>query len=479
MADPTPHPPGGEERPGAFEEMPVEQRHASLVLRKDDLRESRAASMEAANKSLADALRITYRLLQGVMVALVLLFLFSGVSQVAENERGLQVTFGAISNPDLEPGPHFSLPYPMGDIVKVSTVNQTVDTVRSFVPRGFQTSEPLNEQGMGTVSLNPKTDGSLITADVSLAHAQVTASYRRSDPVTYLRSIDPETEIDIVRAALERATVHAVANATIDDLLGPGPGASADDGEESEADVAFVGSSSIGRRIRILAQESLDAIDAGIDVERVDVTRIFPPLRVLSAFNRVNEVDIQASGAREAAEEEASRTMNQAAGAAHPILADLIDEYGRRLDLGDRDGAEATLEVIRGVLDGELAGDVEALGRTYPAVVLSGAAAKVMSDARLARQTIVTRARERSDVFLAKLEQYRANPDLFLVREWTDALREFLAHEQVQSFVRTPDGEFQLQLNNDPDIVRQQQLSIQELLTLQNARRQSEAGRGL
>jgi len=68
--------------------MPTESRRsASLVLREDNVREQRAVSMEAANQSLADALRFTYRILQVLMVLLAGLFVFSGFQQVRSEER--------------------------------------------------------------------------------------------------------------------------------------------------------------------------------------------------------------------------------------------------------------------------------------------------------------------------------------------------------------------------------------------------------
>src|SRR5690606_10415812 len=128
----------------SFDEMPVEQsRRASLVLRAEDVREARAASMAAANKALTDALRITYVLLLVVMGAIGVMFLLSGYRQVNQAERGLKVSFGRIVNRDLEPGPHLALPEPIGEIISVPTSQRTVVFDKQFLPSGFNITMPI------------------------------------------------------------------------------------------------------------------------------------------------------------------------------------------------------------------------------------------------------------------------------------------------------------------------------------------------
>jgi hypothetical protein len=54
-----------------------------------------APSLDPATKSLADALRITYRLLQASMVVLIGLYVLSGFQSVKESERGIRLTMAA------------------------------------------------------------------------------------------------------------------------------------------------------------------------------------------------------------------------------------------------------------------------------------------------------------------------------------------------------------------------------------------------
>ncbi|PKL33780.1 MAG: hypothetical protein CVV40_00390, partial [Planctomycetes bacterium HGW-Planctomycetes-2] len=203
---------------GALEAMPVEEprRAASLTLRSDDPRDSRAVSMEAANKSLADALAIIYRLLQAVMLALVLLFFFSGFQQVNQAETGIRVDLGRIKAADLEPGFQFSLPYPLGEILKVERGVRTLRLDESFWPKVPESmrGRSIDQLSISAGNLKPGEDGSLLTADANIAHAQWTVIYSVSRARSFLQNFfqDPERrqERNLVRAAVERAAVRVV-----------------------------------------------------------------------------------------------------------------------------------------------------------------------------------------------------------------------------------------------------------------------------
>lgn len=457
------HPHPGE----AFEEMPVEAPHrASLTLRSDDVREQRAASMEAANKSLADALRITYRLILALMVALVLVFIFTGVKQVNESEVGVKVTFGRIVGRNLQPGAHFNLPFPLGEILAVSQSQKSVGIDRAFVPTGYNPANPLDRQGYGNMTLRPGIDGSLVTADGSLVHARLSVGYRITDADAFLENLSAEHESDLLRAILERATVQVVASVKIDDLLSRAAGD--DDAEGPRA-------GSIEQRIRNLAQDTADRLDIGIDFAEVSLTAVFPPLRVRGEFLRVNQVDSDAAKAREEAEEARRRTLNEHAGSAYRPLLDLIDAYERYTDLGDETRADEVLQEMDAVFRGERNGrNVEINGRVYPEVIFAGRAAEQISAADRTRQVVVSTARRDARLYEAKLEQYRANPSAFVAREFSEAMREFLISDHVQTFFAPSASAFELQLNNDPDIARALQRARQQKLTDEFLRRTGE-----
>ncbi len=448
---------------GAYEHMPVEApRRASLTLRDENVRDVRIASMEAANKSLADALRFIYRALLVVLAVLVGVFFVSGYQQVNQAERGLKVAFGAITNSSLQPGPTFSLPEPLGEIIRVSTAQRSVLIDRALVPSTFRADRPLDQQGYGVQELNPARDGSLITGDGSLAHAALAATYRVEDPAAFLQNIRTEDEQGIMESIFRSATIHAVAGVSIDDLLARGVVRDGADGSRE---------SSIERTIRDQAQRSLDALEAGVVVDRVALRNVFPPLRVRSEFNQVVEVDARARQAREQAEEERSRRLNAVAGSAAEPILDLIDDYGELLDQGRDDDAEAVLATLDRLFLGELDGvDVEIGGRVYPEVSFSGESARRISAANRNRQKFSDDASRRARLFAEKLQQYRDNPEYFLARETARALGDFFALDNVQLFFS---DDLTLILNEDPEIARAQQRAAQRRLTDQALEEQS------
>ena len=313
------------DEPGAPIE-PAPARAASVRLR--DESDTEAAMMDPANQSLADALRITFVLVQVAMIVLAALFVFSGFQTVREGERGLSVLFGRAVRDNLEPGFHFSAPYPFGELVKIGTGNESVKVLREFWP---YTQEGREEDSIDRLvpraQIDPQRDGSLITADLNIAHTQWQAVYRRTDPTDFVKNILPEEEEEIVRAALTRGVVRTLATTTIDDLLRPQAG----------------GTRAISQRALEVAQSTLDRMDAGITIEQFELGRKTPPIFLLSKFQAVLDARSEAQQAISEARTARDSTLNEAAGEASAALLWLIGKYELMLEVGDRDGAADVL----------------------------------------------------------------------------------------------------------------------------------------
>ena len=58
--------------------------------------EYNASDLDAAGKSLAEALRVSFLILKLIMAVLVVLFITSGIFRVQENEKALVLIFGEI-----------------------------------------------------------------------------------------------------------------------------------------------------------------------------------------------------------------------------------------------------------------------------------------------------------------------------------------------------------------------------------------------
>lgn len=425
-------------------------RPASVQLR--DQSDSESAMMDPANQSLADALRITFVLVQIAMVVLAGLFVFSGFQTIREGERGLSLLFGKANRVNLEPGFHFSAPYPFGELVKVGTGNESVKLLREFWP---YVAEGREEDSVDRLSarnmLNPSRDGSLITADLNLAHTQWQAVYRRTEPTKFVRNILPEKEDEIVRAALTRGVVRMMATVSIDELLKPQAG----------------GTRAISERAQGIAQETLDALDAGITIEQFEMSQKTPPISLLSKFQAVLDARSDAQEAISEARTTRETAMNGTAGEAGPGLLWLIAQYELELEKGDRDAAGDVLARIDAVLagdplelgDAEIAearsmGGFSGLGGSNGKRA-SGEVVKIIQSAEVDRLTTVQEARADLELYNAKVEQFRANPALMVQRDWASAWSAFQSNDFVQTMMLPDrDGAVELWLNGDPDIVK-------------------------
>ena len=223
-------------------------RAASVTLRGEGARTDQPLSLDPAQKSLADALRITFFLLQIGMIVLAGLFVLSGARQIREAERGVKLFLGRIVDQNVQPGLRFAWPYPIGEFVTVETGQVSLDVTDSFYPRMSegQKKQPLDSLRLLTRSgLNPAQDGALITGDGNIVHARWTVVYRRSDPGAFVENIYPGSERAMVQAAIERGVVRTIAETPIDNVLKqatatptsapPAEGAATHEGQEAPA----------------------------------------------------------------------------------------------------------------------------------------------------------------------------------------------------------------------------------------------------
>lgn len=413
-------------------------------------------SMDPAQQSLAEALRITFRVIQLVMLILVALFFASGFDTVREGERGVRLAFGKVQEANLSPGRQFHLPFPLGELLKVSTGQRTVELEQEFYPALSlaQRSRPVESLAGRKRTLTPGQDGSLITGDGNIAHASWAVQYRVEDVGDFVENLHREDVDQIVRTAVRRGVVRTVAGLTIDQFLKQSL-ASAQAIEQEEN----VASSSIEAQVRRIAQESLDAVESGLRIDRVTLDERIPPLFVYTDFQSVSKAEAQAATSREEALRERRQLLNSVAGAAHEEIIALIDEYEVQLAAEERERAEATLERILGVLSGDPVGSDEE--------TISGSVTSTINDATRYRTNARNNAQATAARFEAKLDQFRTNPSVFVANEWSAAYKAFLDNSLAELFpIPQGSGTLELLLNSDPDIARE--------LEVERNRRQAE-----
>ncbi|MDR3459303.1 MAG: protease modulator HflK [Verrucomicrobiae bacterium] len=176
-------------------------------------------TQDSGSQALAEALRSSFIIVQIAMAALVVIIFAAGFFQVGPQEKAIVLRFGKPQGEGLQmllgAGLHWSLPYPIDEVVRVPiTENQSV---RSTVGWYFATPEAElagTEPAPGP-SLDPRMDGYAITADRNIVHVRVTVPYQIIDPRTAIFNFASGTNHEFNLNGISNAVLNAANNALI------------------------------------------------------------------------------------------------------------------------------------------------------------------------------------------------------------------------------------------------------------------------
>ena len=257
---------------------------------------------DSTTMALADALSSSFKIIQGLMIGLVVIFLGSGFFTVEPNEVAVKLRFGKPVGTGedriLQQGLHWSPPSPIGEIVKIP-----IGETRSVVATNcwYAVTPEMEISGQlpyATSSLRPGVDGYAITSDENIIHARADAKYLISDPVAFkFDFLDVE---DLLRNALNNALLFAAAQTTADDAL-------------YRDRVGFKD------RVRLRFLSNIQKAHLGIRLQSLDV-QTFPPMFVKEAFDQVTQTEQAVSQMRNEAEGDAAQTLRRAQGEAQAII---------------------------------------------------------------------------------------------------------------------------------------------------------------
>ena len=398
---------------------------------------------DAASKSLSEALSISFVILKVIMIILIVAFLASGFETVDSDEQAIVLRFGKIRGAGedrlLDPGPHWILPYPVDEIIRIpvkTKVNLAVNSFWYFQTREDMLSEakPRVRPGMG---LRPLLDGYCLSrsekgagttagsdgSDYNIVHTKWQLTYQIDDPERFFRSVhvkdvtpgddyfDVTTGEEGVKPLLdnmfEDAVVTAMVNYTIDEAI-------------SSRD-------RIPRHIERLLQEKLDRIESGIKVVSVQLTKSEPPPHTRDAF----EASIMASQTSQKAVTEAKtyaeNTLNETAG---PVAERLFET------LHDETASEQEKELLWSDL--------------------GGTARERMADAQAYQARVVETAKANADYLQRLLPEYRLRPKLVIQKIYLDAMEQIFTNADETFVVQTADDaketELRVLLNRDPSL---------------------------
>jgi regulator of protease activity HflC (stomatin/prohibitin superfamily) len=359
-------------------------------------------AMDPANKSLADALQLSFRVLQFVIVVLLVLFLFSGFKTIGNNESGIATVWGKVDDSQgLKPGLQMNWPPPIGDFVLVSTEMRGETDGRQFLA---STGGAINEgeaiQQATYEGLQPGRDHSVLVDGGELAHVFVNAQYQVDDVVSYVEHLEPNAAGRLVRLALQRAVVHIGATHTLSELR-----------ETLTTD-------EIRSMLREQAQSTLNAVGSGIDIVDVSMQQKFdPPRFIQQSFEDytvyLQEAQQQIQNARKMSNE----TLIRAAGEYWSEIEQLIERYEREWEL-DEPGAADTMDKITAFFDSDR---------------VAGKAFNRISDARGYLADIDTSLGMEARRFEALLKAYREHPQLVVAERWMKARNAVMGQQDVET----------------------------------------------
>lgn len=369
-------------------------------------------AMDPANQSLTEALHLSYRVLQIVIVILVALFLVSGFKRIENSQTGVQTLFGTIQGKDdgiaeLQPGLAMSwFPYPAAEFI-VFNQNYAIDMKDAFWPNAQLAKHTTFEDGAKSVKshdpfnpgLGAGRDGMVLLVD-GLGHVQLAASYRIEDPVDFVEHVQNERHGEqIVRLALQHATIQVTSRMTLDEMI-----------EQAEV---------VADRVQSTAQQMLDDLDIGIDIQRVQAINLRPPVAIYIATTQLGEARSQAKSTRADARSDRTRMLAAAAGEASAELLDLIDQFQTSL-IGQGAEHPETQSLLRQV-DELITGDR-----------MGGAVAETISRAEAYQEGIVSTFESYAERFRSLYPQYQANPDFIIRTQIYDAYGRIMGGELVE-----------------------------------------------
>jgi len=400
---------------------------------------------DQATRSLADALRVSFRLLTVIMIFVVVAFFLTGLKLIEPQEVGIKKVFGKVVGTSGQ-GLAYTWPFPIGQIELVNTSQQ------SLVVDDFWLHEtakekmlPPAERRVPQGGLRPGMDGALLTGDRDLLHLKFVCMYAVQGARGALACLANIGDIrQTIRAAVCEATILQASRRTADAIQGTDKEAFTN-GVQQEAQRRLDELTKInGRAYRAIL---LDKIVLKPD-------SFTWPLRALPAYNAAQRAVNQGEELRSRAIADARRILSEATGENYEALVgrpddllgtprpsdkepyDLIGLYNRQTDPVR---AARLLKRIERIIEIDSAGQ----------------AGKIIAEAKAYRTQVIQNAEARSKRFEDLLEEFRKTPQFMLERLWRDVRDEILSSPTIEKhYLRPGGGKAVLYVNRDPEIAK-------------------------
>ena len=401
---------------------------------------SKPVELDAAGKSLSEALGISFVILKVIMAVLILAFLASGFKTVGSDEQALVLRFGKIRGVGegrvLKPRtwPYWIIPYPVERMVKIPVEKKIDLAIRSFwyyQSKEEMLMDPSIQKTRFLPELDPVKDGYCITrsekpdetisgssgSDYNIVHCKWRLTYQIDDPVRFFKNIYVEDVkpgdiyLDVVIESItlllqnifEDAIVTATVNYTIDDIM-------------------YQQVARLTEHIKKLVQEKLNTIESGLKVVQVQLTEKTWPRQVDAEFQALATASQDRQTSINAARGYAESTLNEAAGpVAEKLFAALKDD--------------TVSEEEKELLWSQLAGTAQ----------------EKISQARSYQSKVVANARANAEYLKELLPEYRKHPELVIQKLYQDAI-ERIFNNVDEKFIIPKGAEWRILINRDPTL---------------------------
>jgi membrane protease subunit HflK len=392
---------------------------------------AKADDLDAAGRSLSDALRISFAILKVIMIILVVAFLASGFKTVGSDEKALVLRFGKVRGVGQEailgPGAHWVFPYPIDELVRIpveKNINLAINTFWYKETRDDILGPGVKPRNYRAEQLDPEKEGYCLTgsqrsvagpavagaapvqtvataalpqirqgdgSDYNIVHTKWQVNYQIAGVEQFFRNVyvqeakPGQVYFDVMnqsitpllRSLVEDAVVKAMVQYTIDEVL--------------------QSTDTIPGHVRRLVQQKLDAIESGIRVAQVQLVNVTWPMQVDQSFMDF----IRAS-------QTSQQTVTQARTYADTTLTKAAGQMAESLyqALRDQKASESQQAGLWAQVTGEVQ-DVVAQAQTY-------------------RTRVVQRARANADYLGQILPAYRQQPELVTRQIYLDAMQEVM-----------------------------------------------------
>ncbi len=327
--------------------------------------------LDPGSQALAKALRMSFSVLKLVMICVIVLFLFSGVYKVKQNQQAVVLRFGRVLGSGTRAikhsGLHWALPY-IDEIIRVpaptvvrtlmvdyldrghgigfwywqaekfrdqpSSKDTSMPPMLQFVRDGYSlsASRPATQVWGQASYLHVKADkGSIHITDYNLVHSRWRIRYFVSDPVALLENLWDGTDVgwrsvqELLRSVLADSVVVTSAHSDIEQMVWGGAKVFQDDVQSRMA-------------------KRLKELHVGLTAT-LDLLEIKPPRQVKDAFDAAQSANIEAEKIKTDAQAKSSEIISAAHADANIIVAE-AQAYQKTIVQAAKSDAEYLNEVL-------------------------------------------------------------------------------------------------------------------------------------